>query len=671
MIGIGIDTGGTCTDGVIFDDATGEVLAKTKTLTTRDDLTKCIGTALDKLPADLVKRAEHVSLSTTLATNACVEGKGGRGRLIIVGTTDDVLHRVKAPQKYGLPYADVLALDFRGSADGTKASVPNWQAVCDAHPEFFADADSFGIAGLYALNNGAVVERTGAEYLHERFGKTVVMATSVADSLNVMERGATALLNARLLPVIDEFIQAMRAALAERGLDVPIGIVRSNGALMSAEFAQVSPVETIVSGPAASAVGALALADADEGLIIDIGGTTSDICVVHKGRPVSSEGIRIGNWRTQVKGASIDTIGLGGDSEMRVTKDGILEMDRRRVMPVCIAAHKWPQIKDFLEHYVETVHPSHHLLYEAYYLAKEPADLGRFTKAERTLVENLREGPMSLTDRRLEDYTLDTRRLENEGVIMRIGVTPTDAMHVRGDFTAYDVEASYLGLLCLAKSFKRLDRELRDEIVDWMAERVYETVYGKLYRQIVRVLLQDRYPELRDHELSPDLRVLIDGAWQRFLDGSPAEPFDVDFTTSMTLVGIGAPTHVFLPTVARALKAPCIVPEHAAVANAVGAVCAEVIGEAAIRVVPHRVSDGVVDGYMIMHPEWNRMVETPEEALAIAEEETARLASEEAIRRGLSGEITCEVTCSRQNFLGNEMATPMEWNIRAVAKQKR
>ena len=671
MIGIGIDTGGTCTDGVIYDDATGEVLAKTKTLTTRDDLTKCIGTALDKLPSDLVHRAERVSLSTTLATNACVEGKGGRARLVIVGTTDAVLHRVKAPQTYGLPYSDVLALDFRGSADGTKANVPNWQAVCDAHPEFFDDADSFGIAGLYALNNGAVVERTGSEYLRERFGKTVVMATSVADSLNVMERGATALLNARLLPVIDEFIQAMRAALKQRGLDIPIGIMRSNGALMSADFAQVSPVETIVSGPAASAVGALALANAEEGLIIDIGGTTSDICVVHKGRPVNTDGIRIGGWRTQVKGASIDTIGLGGDSELRITKDGKLEMDRRRVMPACIAAHKWPEVRGFLKRYVEEIHPSHHLLFEAYYLAKEPADLERFTRAERTLIEELREGPMSLTDRRLEDYTLDTRRLENEGVIMRIGVTPTDAMHVTGDYVQYDAEASYLGMLCLAKSFRRLDPPLRDEIAQWMAKRVYETVYGKLYGQIVRVLLQDRYPELRDRELSADLRTLIDNAWQRFLDGTPASPFDVNFSTDMTLVGIGAPTHVFLPTVARALGAPCVVPEHAAVANAVGAICSEVIGESAIRVVPHRVVDGVVDGFMIMHPEWNRMVETPEEALELAENEARRLAIESAVERGVQGDVDCEVSTSRQNIGNSTTEIPFEWNIRAVAHKAR
>ena len=287
----------------------------------------------------------------------------------------------------------------------------------------------------------------------------------------------------------------------------------------------------------------------------------------------------------------------------------------------------------------------------------------------RGLIEELRKGPMSLTNRYLDNLSLDPRRLEDEGVIMRIGVTPTDAMHVTGDYVQYDAEASYLGMLCLAKSFRRLDPALRDDIVQWMAQRVYETVYGKLYRQIVRVLLQDRYPDLRDHELSADLRALIDDAWQRFLDGTPTSPFDVNFTTDMTLVGIGAPTHVFLPTVARALNAPSVVPEHAAVANAVGAICAEVIGESAIRVVPHRVVDGVVDGYMIMHPEWNRMVETSEEALEIAQSEARRLAVESAVERGVQGDVDCEVTTTRQNIRGSETEIPYEWNIRAVARK--
>jgi N-methylhydantoinase A/oxoprolinase/acetone carboxylase beta subunit len=85
MIRLGIDTGGTFTDAVVVDTETMDVLASAKSLTTKDDLTRCIGTALDNLPHDALALAEHASLSTTLATNACVEGKGGRAKLIIVG----------------------------------------------------------------------------------------------------------------------------------------------------------------------------------------------------------------------------------------------------------------------------------------------------------------------------------------------------------------------------------------------------------------------------------------------------------------------------------------------------------------------------------------------------------------------------------------------------------
>ena len=90
-IGIGIDTGGTYTDAVIYDFDKKEVLAKGKTLTTKENLETGIGNALDMLPYALIKQAEVLSLSTTLATNACVENKGGRAKVVLVGTSDKVL----------------------------------------------------------------------------------------------------------------------------------------------------------------------------------------------------------------------------------------------------------------------------------------------------------------------------------------------------------------------------------------------------------------------------------------------------------------------------------------------------------------------------------------------------------------------------------------------------
>ena len=116
MIRIGLDTGGTYTDAVIVDMA-GErpkVLAKAKSLTTKGDLTRGIGSAIDALPKEQLARVEHAAISTTLATNACVEGKGGRAKLILIGSTDEVLHRIDAFGTFGIPYSDVLTLPFKG-----------------------------------------------------------------------------------------------------------------------------------------------------------------------------------------------------------------------------------------------------------------------------------------------------------------------------------------------------------------------------------------------------------------------------------------------------------------------------------------------------------------------------------------------------------------------------
>ena len=109
--GVGIDTGGTYTDAVIYDYETGRVLAKGKSPTTRQDLSLGVGRALDMLPGELLAQVRTASLSTTLATNACVENRGGRARLVLMGATRKTLDWIGADKKYGLNYDDVLCLD--------------------------------------------------------------------------------------------------------------------------------------------------------------------------------------------------------------------------------------------------------------------------------------------------------------------------------------------------------------------------------------------------------------------------------------------------------------------------------------------------------------------------------------------------------------------------------
>lgn len=668
MIRLGIDTGGTYTDAVVVDTDKVEVLAKAKALTTKENLMVGIVNAMDGLDPDVLARVEHVALSTTLATNACVEGKGGRARLIIVGTTDEILHRVDAKNVFGIPYEDVLTTEFVGSYDGSDVTIPDWEALYESNPAFFEEAESFGIASLYALNNGAVVEKSGAEFLRERFGKIVVEATSVAVEPNVIGRGATALLNARLVPVIEDFLEAIDAALAERGLDVGVSVVRSDGTLMSEDLARIRPVETILSGPAASVMGAQVLVDASESLIVDIGGTTSDVSIVHGGRPNRTDGIIIGGWKTQVSGVHIDTIALGGDTVVRYTKNSRLELGTRRVMPLCVAATRWPVIKRSLARYYRESPMDFYSRYEILYLLRDPGDLSRFREPEQRMIELLRNGPASLYNEQTAILGLKIERLEDEGIVMRCGFTPTDAMHLKGDFDTFDVEAARLGAQCLLKSYRGKTAAADEAEIAKLADEVYELSEKRLFRQALGAFAQDTLWPQRSTELDDQMQALSDAVWKRRHDAG-SHSFDIRFSGSAKLVGIGAPTHVFLNEAAHALNVEPVVPEHAEVANAVGAAASRVTVESTVRIVPIRESTGVISYYQVCGSERTEAYEDVTEATEAAREMAREQTIAEARRRGASGDLSCTVNENRAEYVAmGTMSVLREWSFTATVQ---
>ena len=672
MIRIGIDTGGTFTDAVIVDMGSGvpQVLAKAKSLTTKNDLTRGISAAIDGLPSELLAKVEHAAISTTLATNACVEGKGGRAKLIIVGTTDEVLRRVDAQGKFGIPYSDVLTLPFQGSYDGSDVVIPDWEALYEEHRAFFDDAESFGIASLYALNNGAIVERSGAEFLREKLGKIVVEATTVAAEPNVIGRGATALLNARLVPVIGNFLDAIAKSLADRGLSIPVSIVRSDGTLMSESLARLRPVETILSGPAASVTGAQVLAGAPESLIVDIGGTTSDISIVHNNRPNRTDGIFIGGWKTQVSGVFIDTIALGGDTVVRYTKNSRLELGTRKVTPLCIAAVRWPVVKQKLAYYLEKSGIDFHSRYELFYLLRNPGDMSRFSDPEQRFIELLREGPIQLFDERMDILGLKTERLEDEGIVMRCGLTPTDAMHLKGDFDEFDTEASRLGALCLLKSYYAdaygVGDVKGDVEIAKLADDIYDLAQYRLYKQVISAFSQDRFWPNSACSLDEQMETIVRSSWES-RHAETGFAFNVKFESEAMLVGVGAPTHVFLGEVAQALDAPFNVPEHAGVANAIGAAASRVSVDEQVRVTPLRGSDGVIQGYQVRGRGKTQVLELLPDALAAAREQAREQAFAEARRRGAQGNLKCEISEDRYIYgATGVMDIVRDWTITAI-----
>jgi len=642
--GVGIDTGGTYTDAVVCDLETGHVLAAGKSPTTRQDLSLGIGRALDMLPAELLRQARVAALSTTLATNACVENRGGRARLVLMGATRKTLEWIGADKKYGLNYDDVLCLDTKGSFDGTVVDHPDWPGVMEENDAFLSGAQSLAVAEMNATRNGGVCETAARDALGERYNVPIVLASELVGGLNMMERGATGLLNARLLPVVDQFMKAVRAAFEARGLTAPRMIVRSDGSLMGEDMAKKRPVETILSGPAASVMGSRALAECENCLIVDMGGTTTDVSIVRGGEPFMSGGIRIGGWRTQVKGVFIDTFGLGGDTRLYM-EGGALKLDSRRVEPICAAAARWPSVRDQLAQLLTQSRAHTRPLHEFLYLVHAPEHPEEYTPQERALMELLADGPQMIGGAAMDMYDMGSERLEREGLVMRCGLTPTDVMHIRGDYSAFDAEASRLAARFFLRSLpERVDDQ---PCMDALCEEAYDLVKRRLFENIARVFIEASYPGLCPDGLDGQLRAFIAHRWENRNAPEPEGFFNLRLDAQAALIGIGAPTHIFLPEVAQALGVRCVIPEHSGVANAVGAAMAQVAAKVTLEVSPIYTSEGV-DGFGVHGPGVNERYDDYDCALEAAKAAAERIAIAEAVRRGASGPLDAKVTVNER-----------------------
>lgn len=623
-IGIGIDTGGTYTDAVLYDFESDSILAKAKSLTTKEDLSFGIGTALDALPLDLIAQADFVSLSTTLATNACVEEKGARAKLLFIGLEERIIRQVG--ESYGLHLSDDLHfLTSDISAQGEIISPPDWEAFRTTVRERFADCDAVGIVALHAVHNNAVQEKQAARIVREEMDIPVICGHELFSDINCVQRGASILLNAHLVPVIADFLHAIQKAFRKRNIHAPAVIVRSDGTLMSEAATWLRPVETLLCGPAASVIGGMHLADEANAVIVDMGGTTTDIALVQNSCPVQvKDGIRIGKWKTFVKGLFIDTFGLGGDSAVRY-RDGELYLDTVRVVPLCIAAGQYPCVTDKLQRLADSGKTHTLFLHEFFMPVRDIGSNPNYDRNEKAFCEKLKAGPLLLDEAAAamgrDIYSFRADRLEREGAVVRCGLTPTDIMHLKGDFTQYSTAASALGAAYVAACLGCTTEEL--------CEKVYFLVKQKLYTNIVRVLLQNRYPCREKDSLSPDTEMLIRESFTR--DDSAC--VSIGFKTPSALIGIGAPVHIFLPDVARALGTHCVISDHAGVANALGAIVGNVSATSTIEVKPEYLQDGTML-FTVFGKLENRVFADQNEAEKYALSEAKQYAETEARGRG-------------------------------------
>ena len=553
---------------------------------------------------------------------------------------------------------------MQGDAGQEDSQQPDWKKFEEDIEKDFLEYDSVAIVQMNPKYNDGQYEIRAEKMIKKKLGLPCVRGYNLFQELNVQKRGATALLNARLLPVMEDFFDSIERSLTELGLDLPIVIVKSDGSIMSREFAMSRPVETLLCGPAASIIGAMELSKYQDALIVDMGGTTSDVAMVKDGIPVTSEsGISIGEWKTMVKGVSIDTFALGGDSAVKY-KRGQLYLDNRRCVPLCMAASQYPKMRKALKTLVLMDRPFDYPAHEFFMLVNSPANLDKYTPSERKFIKALENGPLIYRDAAAaigtSPHILNMKRLEDEGTVIRIGMTPTDVMHVYGDYAEFDSEVSELGAAYLATATKTAPQEVCREI--------YDLTKCRLYSNLVRIFM--KYETGRDLNLQECENLEKLTAYTFRHAGRSLADFAIrpGFITASKLIGIGAPTKIFLKDVAELLGTEADFPQDGKVANAIGAAMGNISTECIVKIEPYKGIKSSYLTYVISGGHDTFSLPDYDDALVEAKKTARQGAIERAHQQGAVEEVEVEIEVKENTYQRNEYASAEIIETLVIAK---
>ena len=639
---LGIDTGGTYTDAVLVDSAN-QVVAAAKRLTTHHELTAGIAEVLEALPAGRLRDVCLVALSTTLSTNAVVEGRGAPVAVLLPGYSRQQV------EKSGLLtlFDPDLVVTLPGGHDATgreREPLGEDQARA-AIRRLSGRVAAFAVSSMFGVRNPAHEQRL-RDLVRELGARPVTCGHELASDLDAPRRALTAALNARMVPVIHDLIRAVQGILAVHRVDAPLMMVKGNGSLIGIETALQQPVGTVLSGPAASVVGACALSGAGNGIVADMGGTTTDIAVVRNGQPeVGSDGVRIGAWKPMVEAVRVVSIGLGGDSEVRFSGQGWIEIGPRRAVPLSLLGHRYPDTRERLLRQLEEP-PSRRNNRFALPLERSEVLLAACSEAEQEAWELVAEHPVALDEIVKQNRAVSRAiaRLQRKGLVVYSGFTPSDAAHVLGLCDHWCSESARLAALLWARQMRHVFGLGRWAEGD--AETPSRHVFERVGQAISRALIETGLHQHRrlDAAQAQDLTSLLADLVFEGSDapGEPLDPgslFHLRFAADYPVIGVGAPAPTFFPDASARLGVDLLLPEHANVANAYGAVMGSVIQRAQATVTqPHR-------GHFIVHSDREPLqFANLAEAMACAEDLAAHRARELARQ---AGAVNAEVRFDR------------------------
>lgn len=324
---LGIDVGGTHTDAVVIQN--GAVVASCKVSTNHDDLLSSVRGALERVLTTVKgEQISRLNLSTTLSTNAIVENK-----------TEEVGVLVSAGPGLDPDYSHIGRNYFiiDGSIDhrGTEIKPLNESELQDA----VAHCRESGLRAFAAVTKFSTRNPTHELQLKDELGEQadfISLGHRLSGILNFPRRVSTAYYNSAVWRIYNKFADAIEQSAREFGVNAPINILKADGGTMPLKLSRKLPVESILSGPAASVMGIIALCEIkQDAIILDIGGTTTDIALFAEGAPViENGGIEVGSYPTLVRALKTHSIGIGGDSRLSIVDNKVQVGPEREGPPI-------------------------------------------------------------------------------------------------------------------------------------------------------------------------------------------------------------------------------------------------------------------------------------------------------------------------------------------------
>lgn len=539
---LGIDAGGTYTDAVLLRDEDNIIIQSSKALTSYPDPLDGIKRSIDGLDPSCLKNVKVVSVSTTLSTNSILEGTGFPVAMILIGNYDI---------KKELPTSYFLQVTGGHDHNGVETDSLDTESIKEFAQRVKNKVSAFAISSYFSVRNHDH-ELVAKELIRELTGLPAVCSHELSQDLGAFERAVTAFLNAQLIPVTERFMKTVEAEIKSRGIDAKIFMLKCDGSVIGIQSALKKPIESIFSGPAGSLVGASFLAKKKTCAVIDVGGTSTDISVIHTGVPdMSDSGAVVGGWKTRVKAIRMETSAMGGDSHVWV-KGKDINIGPRRVIPLCRAAVIYPE---FLEQLRTNPIPSKIRMginYQPtkFYLRTDYEAL-ETNEEEKEILAAVKKHPTSTTEifNRIKKYpssnALDS--LIQKRLVQPIGFTLTDALHVLGEYTERNVEASNIGADMLG-SLVGMDKYdfssyIKKEFAKNMACDLISFFLEGIEKKEIRKIFNIK---------------------------SPAK-----FKVEVPIVLIGGPVAAFVEEMQEILDAEIILPEYSSVGNAAGALAAK------------------------------------------------------------------------------------------------